>query len=83
MLRGHSAHSLYPHWNTVSKKRDIRRIEAIAQEFGMDSHERREFGDYVEECKRRGDQGTGERGDFTYQELREKALEFRGTDDGA
>ncbi len=58
--------------------KDIRQIEAIAREFGMDPDERREFGDYIEECKRGGDRGSGPRGDFTYAELREKAAEFRG-----
>ena len=62
----------------MSKKRDIRQIEAIAQEFGMDDEERREFGDYIEECKRSGEKGTGANGDFTYGELRDKVGEFRG-----
>ncbi|MFI5455280.1 MAG: hypothetical protein ACHRXM_07485 [Isosphaerales bacterium] len=62
----------------MGKKRDIRQIEAIAREFVMDSEERREFGDYVEDCKRRGDKGSGKDGDFTYGELRDKVSEFRG-----
>jgi hypothetical protein len=62
----------------MGKKRDIRQIEAIAREYGMDTDERREFGDYVEDCKRSGEKGTGRGGDFTYEELREKAREFRG-----
>jgi hypothetical protein len=53
------------------------RFEAIAKEFDMDSDERREFGDYVEDCKRRGEQGAGKDGDFTYGELRGKVSEFR------
>jgi len=61
----------------MGKKRDIRQIEAIAKEFQMDSDERREFGDYVEDCKRRGEKGSGTDGDFTYEELRTKASEFR------
>lgn len=62
----------------MGRKRDIRQIEAIANEFAMDDDERREFGDYVEECKRSGEHGTGTNGDYTYAELREKAREFRG-----
>ncbi len=62
----------------MGKKRDIKKIEAIAQEFGMDPLERREFGDYVEVCKRHGDRGSGPNGDFTYAELRDKVAEFRG-----
>jgi len=62
----------------MGKKRDIRQIDAIAKEFDMDSDERREFGDYVEDCKRRGEKGSGKDGDFTYGELRDKVSEFRG-----
>lgn len=62
----------------MSKKRDIRQIEAIAEEFGMSPDERREFGDYIEECKRNGERGTADNGDFTYEELRTKVPEFRG-----
>lgn len=59
-------------------KRDIRQLEGVAQEFGMDPIERREFGDYLEDCKRRGDMGSEPNGDFTYGELRIKVAEFRG-----
>jgi hypothetical protein len=65
-------------FTVMSRKRDIRQIEAIAKEFDMDSDERREFGDYIEDCKRNGEKGTGKNGDFTYQELRDKVPEFRG-----
>lgn len=61
----------------MGRKRDIRQIEAIAKEFAMDPQERREFGDYVEDCKRRGERGSGSDGDFTYGELRAKVPEFR------
>jgi hypothetical protein len=62
----------------MSKKRDIRQVEAIAREFAMDFDERREFGDYIEDCKRRGEKGSGMDGDFTYRELRDRVREFRG-----
>ena len=64
----------------MSKKRDIWQIEAIATEFQMSPVERREFGDYVEECKRRGVKGAGMDGDYTYEELQQRANEFRGRD---
>ncbi len=64
----------------MGKKRDIRQIEGIAREFQMDPRERREFGDYIEDCKSRGEKGTGKDGNFTYEELREKARDFRGYD---
>ena len=66
----------------MGRKRDIRQIEAIATEFEMDPEERREFGDYIEDCKRAGEKGSGKDGDFTYDELRENAREFRGEGDG-
>jgi hypothetical protein len=62
----------------MGKKRDIRQIDAIGKEFDMDNEERHEFGDYIEDCKRRGERGSGKDGDFTYGELREKVPEFRG-----
>lgn len=62
----------------MGKKRDLRQIEAIAREFNMDPNERREFGDYIEDCKRSGEVGSGQNGDFTYPELRDKVPEFRG-----
>jgi hypothetical protein len=61
----------------VGRKRDIAQIIAVAQEFRMGPEERREFGDFVEECKRRGEIGSGEQGDFTYAELRDLAKEFQ------
>ncbi|MGP0069520.1 MAG: hypothetical protein ACLQGP_38720 [Isosphaeraceae bacterium] len=64
----------------MGKKRDIRQIEGIAREFQMDPQDGRDFGKYVEDCKSRGDKGTGKDGDFTYEELRRKAREFRGED---
>jgi hypothetical protein len=33
---------------------------------------------YIEDCKRRGESGSGKNGDFTYGELRDKGSEFRG-----
>jgi hypothetical protein len=62
----------------MGRKRDIRQIEAVAREFDMDDLLRREFGDYVEDCKRSGDRGTQPNGNFTYEELRRKAREFLG-----
>ncbi len=61
------------------KKDDIKQIESVSKEFKMTPQQRREFGDFVEEQKAIGRYGTkNERGDFTYQELRELAREFIG-----
>jgi len=62
----------------MGKERDIRRLEAVEREFGMDPQERREFGDYIEQCKRMGEKGSGQGGGFTYSELRDEVAEFRG-----
>jgi hypothetical protein len=34
----------------MGKKRDTRQVWSVAREFGMDPDERREFGDYIEDC---------------------------------
>jgi len=61
----------------VGRKQDIREIDRIARQFGMDEEQRKEFGDYIEECKRSGDHGSkNERGDFTWSELEQKAHDF-------
>ena len=63
----------------MSKKKDIKQIEAIAREFGMDEAQRRDFGDYVEGEKQGGRRGSkNDKGDFTHEELRELAREFLG-----
>jgi hypothetical protein len=36
------------------------------------------FGDFIEDCKSRGEEGSGKGGDFTFDELRDKAREFLG-----
>lgn len=63
----------------MGKKKDIQQVEAVAREFNMNESERRDFGDFIEEEKAAGNGGTkNERGDFTYQELQQKAREFLG-----
>jgi len=56
---------------------DIRQIERVATDFGFKGVQRRDFGDFIEECKKNGERGSGRNGDFTYPELREKAKEYR------
>ena len=61
------------------KKKDIQQLEAVAREFNMTEEERRDFGYFLEEEKAVGNGGTkNERGDFTYQELRQKTRDFLG-----
>ncbi|MFB2834835.1 hypothetical protein [Floridanema evergladense] len=63
----------------MGKKKDIQQVEAVAREFNMNESERRDFRDFIEEEKAAGNGGTkNERGDFTYQELQQKAREFLG-----
>ena len=60
----------------MSPKRDIRQLDAIGEEFDMDPDERIACGEFIEECKSKGDFGSAKNGDFIYAELREKAREF-------
>lgn len=61
----------------MGKKKDLQQIDAIANEFGMDEDERKDFGKLIESEKASGYGGSkNERRDFTYQELRQKAREF-------
>lgn len=54
-------------------------MEAVSREFNMTEEERRDFGDFLEAEKLAGNGGTkNERGDFTYQELKQKARIFLG-----
>ncbi len=63
----------------MGNKKDIQLVVAVAKEFHMTEEERREFGDFLEDEKAAGNGGTNnERGDFTYQELRQKARGFLG-----
>lgn len=61
----------------MGRKRDIKQIDAIAREFKMGGELRIAFGLFIEEKKKNGYGGTlNRRGDFTYEELRQKAKEF-------
>jgi hypothetical protein len=63
----------------VGRKQDIRDVDRVAGQFGMDPETRREFGDFLEQCKRSSDPGTrNDRGDYTWDELQAKAREFLG-----
>ena len=54
----------------VPRKRDLRRVDSIAREFGID---RDEFGAYLEDCK-----VHGVCGDFMWSEMQVKTREFLG-----
>ena len=61
----------------MPRKDDLRQINEIAQAFGMTATERRDFGNYLEDCKADGDLGSkNERGDFSWGELEQKARDF-------
>ena len=61
----------------MGKKDDLKQVDSIAREFRMLPELRDDFGPFLEEEKRNGYGGTlNNRGDFTYQELRQKAKEF-------
>ena len=61
----------------MGKKRDLKQIDAIAREFDMSPPVRKAFGKFIEKEKASGDIGTlNDKGDFTWEELQEKAEEF-------
>ena len=61
----------------MARKPDIQRVKKVAIKFGMSEDDYRLFGDYLEDCKRAGDVGSAnQRGDFTWDELEDRAREF-------
>ena len=61
----------------MGRKRDIKQVDAIAREFKMGGELRIAFGLFIEEENKNGYGGTlNRRGDFTYEQLRQKAKEF-------
>lgn len=63
----------------MPREHDLAQVEAVACEFGMNRAQRFEFGDYLESEKAAGNVGSkNQRGDFTMDELRERAREFSG-----
>ncbi|MCX4975087.1 DUF4157 domain-containing protein [Streptomyces sp. NBC_00620] len=56
------------------RKPDNKQVDDVARQYGID---RDRFGKFIEKEKELGNGGTAnDRGDFTYQELRQKAVEF-------
>ena len=61
----------------MGKKRDLKQIDAIANEFHLRGKLRESFGEFIEEQKSLGYGGSlNAKRDFTYKELRQKAKEF-------
>jgi 3-hydroxyacyl-CoA dehydrogenase len=58
-------------------KKDIKQVNDIAKAYNMTEEERKEFGKFLENEKKRGRIGNkNDKGDYTYQELEEKARKF-------
>jgi hypothetical protein len=61
----------------MGRKRDLKEVDRAARQAGIPPELRRDFGRFLERCKRDGDTGTkNDRGDFTYDELLDKARDF-------
>ncbi len=58
----------------MPRKEDLRRVDRVAKELGID---RDAFGEYLHACKESGDKGSAPRGDYTPDELWEKGMEFK------
>ncbi len=66
----------------MPRKADLREVDQVANKFGIKGSARTAFGKYLEECKKGGDVGSkNDRGDFTRDELIERAREFLGLPD--
>jgi len=64
--------------NLVGRKKELKDVEQAAIEGGLAPSQRHEFSRYLHRCKQSGEHGSkNDRGDFTYQELVEKAREFK------
>lgn len=61
----------------IGRKRDLKQVDAITRKFNFSGELRNAFGDFLVEEKRCGYGGMlNSRGDFTDQELWQKAQEF-------
>ena len=61
----------------MGKKRDIQQVNAIAKKFGMSPLVRKQFDIFLESEKAQSNGGTlNAKGDFTWDELQQKAEEF-------
>jgi hypothetical protein len=57
-------------------KPDVRQADRVAQILGMDTAERKAFGRHIEDQKVHGNFGSGDEGDFTFDELLALGEEF-------
>lgn len=58
-------------------KDDIKQVNDVAKIFKMTKIQRKEFGAFLEKEKKRGKIGSqNDRGNFAYDDLKEKAREF-------
>jgi RHS repeat-associated protein len=61
----------------TARKGDLQEVKNVADKFGLTRQEREAFGKFLEDLKQHGQGGSAnERGDFTREELEEKAQEF-------
>ena len=61
----------------MGKKKDLKQIDDIAKKYNMTKEQRKEFGKFIENEKKKGRIGSeNERGDYTWEELKQKGLEF-------
>ena len=66
----------------MPRKADLKEVDRIARAFEMDREDRRGFGKFLEDPKDAGDRSTkNDRGDFTTDELRQKARDYLGIAD--
>jgi len=62
----------------VGRKQDLKEVDRAAREAGLSPEQRQQFGRYLHRSKEKGDVGhKNASGDYTYEELLQKAREFK------
>ncbi|WP_242016554.1 hypothetical protein [Pseudanabaena cinerea] len=72
-------YTFYDSWVDVlmGRKKDLEQVDAIAKNYNMSVQQRKDFGKFLEIEKKLGYGGTlNYRGDFTWDELSQKAKDF-------
>jgi RHS repeat-associated protein len=63
--------------NVLAGGRDIQMVNQLVRAMGGTDEDRVGFGEYIHELKDSGDFGSGENGDFTWEELEERYKEWQ------
>jgi hypothetical protein len=66
------------HGGVMGRKQELKDVDWIARGAGFTREQELLFREYLHDCKAKGDRGTkNTRGDFTRDEMKAKAVEFK------